>query len=87
VLLRPGNAGSFTASAHLLVLKAAFAQIPAGHREDVLVTIDGAGASHEVIDYLTGLNTAPARPQRPAGRVLDRLARRHPHPERARAAA
>ena len=57
VMLRPGNAGSFTASDHLLVLDAAIAQIPAGHRTDVLVTVDGAGASHEVIDHLTTLNT------------------------------
>jgi hypothetical protein len=57
-MLRPGNAGSFTASDHLLVLDAALAQIPAVWRTDVLVTIDGAGASHEVIDHLTALNTA-----------------------------
>jgi Transposase DDE domain group 1 len=58
VMLRPGNAGSFTAADHLLVLAAALGQIPASWRTDVLVTIDGAGASHEVIDYLTKLNTA-----------------------------
>jgi hypothetical protein len=58
VMLRPGNAGSFTASDHLLVLDAAIAQIPAAWRSDVLVTIDGAGASHDVIDHLTALNTA-----------------------------
>jgi hypothetical protein len=58
VMLRPGNAGSFTAADHLAVLAAAFGQIPAAWRTDVLVSIDGAGASHEVIDYLTGLNTA-----------------------------
>jgi hypothetical protein len=34
-------------------------QIPASWRRDVLVSIDGAGASHEVIDHLSGLNTAP----------------------------
>lgn len=51
-LLRPGNAGSFTGSDHLLVLKAGIAQIPVAHRDDVLATIDGAGASHEFIDYL-----------------------------------
>jgi hypothetical protein len=44
VMLRPGNAGSFTASDHILVLDAAIAQIPAPWRTDVLVTIDGAGA-------------------------------------------
>jgi Transposase DDE domain group 1 len=58
VMLRPGNAGSFTASDHLLVLDAALAQIPPGWRTDVLVTIDGAGASHEVIEHLTALNTS-----------------------------
>ena len=58
VMLRPGNAGSFTASDHLAVLAATFGQIPPSWRTDVLVSIDGAGASHEIIDYLTGLNTA-----------------------------
>jgi len=58
VMLRPGNAGSFTAADHLLVLDAALAQVPAQWRTDVLVTIDGAGASHDVINHLTGLNTA-----------------------------
>jgi hypothetical protein len=58
VMLRPGNAGSFTAADHLLVLDAALSQVPAGWRSDVLVTIDGAGASHDVINHLTGLNTA-----------------------------
>ena len=57
VMQRPGNAGSFTAADHVAVLDHALAQIPAGHRGDVLVTVDGAGASHEVIDHLTSLNT------------------------------
>ena len=38
VMQRPGNAGSFTAADHIAVLKAAFAQLPAGWRTDVLVT-------------------------------------------------
>jgi hypothetical protein len=58
VMLRPGNAGSFTAADQLLVLDAALAQVPAEWRADVLVTVDGAGASHAVIDHLSGLNTA-----------------------------
>ena len=58
VMQRAGNAGSFTGADHVAVLEAAFAQIPAGHRDDVLVTVDGAGASHAVIDHLTRLNTA-----------------------------
>jgi len=64
VMQRPGNAGSFTAADHIAVLKAAFAQLPAGWRTDVLVSIDGAGASHEVVDYLTSLNTAPEHGKR-----------------------
>jgi Transposase DDE domain group 1 len=64
VMQRPGNAGSFTAADHLAVLKTSFTQIPAPWRTDVLVSIDGAGASHEVIDYLTSLNTAPTHGRR-----------------------
>lgn len=64
VMLRPGNAGSFTAADHILVLDAALAQIPAVYRTDVLVTIDGAGASHEVINHLTALNTHTAHGKR-----------------------
>jgi hypothetical protein len=55
---RVGSAGSFTAADHVAVLDAALAQVPAGHRRDVLVTVDGAGASHELIDHLEALNTA-----------------------------
>lgn len=55
---RPGNAGSFTASDQVAVIDHGLAQIPAAWRRDVLVTIDGAGASHEIVDHLTGLNTA-----------------------------
>lgn len=64
VMQRPGNAGSFTAADHLAVLDASFDQIPAAWRGDVLVSIDGAGASHEVIDHLTSLNTAPEHGKR-----------------------
>ena len=64
VMLRPGNAGSFTASDHIAVIDAAFGQIPAPWRTDVLVTIDGAGASHAIIDHLTALNTAAAHGRR-----------------------
>lgn len=59
VMQRVGSAGSFTATDHVAVLDAAMAQVPAPYRRDVLVTIDGAGASHEVIAHLHALNTAP----------------------------
>jgi hypothetical protein len=64
VMLRPGSAGSFTASDHIAVLDAAIAQIPVRWREDLLVTVDGAGASHDLVDHLTGLNTAAAHGRR-----------------------
>jgi hypothetical protein len=58
VMLRPGSAGSFTASDHIAVLDAAIVQLPTDWRGDLLVTVDGAGASHDLIDHLTELNTA-----------------------------
>jgi hypothetical protein len=58
VMLRPGNSGSNTAADHVLVLDASLAQIPAHWRNDILVTVDGAGASRELVKYLTTLNTA-----------------------------
>jgi Transposase DDE domain group 1 len=55
-LLRPGNAGSNTGTDHVKVLDAALAQIPWPHRRDLLVTIDGAGAGHMIVDHITALN-------------------------------
>jgi hypothetical protein len=57
-MLRPGSAGSFTAADHISVVDAAITQLPPQHRGDVLVTVDGAGASHGLVDHLTELNTA-----------------------------
>jgi hypothetical protein len=57
-MLRPGSAGSFTAADHIAVTDAAIAQLPPDWRGDLLVTVDGAGASHDLVDHLTGLNTA-----------------------------
>jgi hypothetical protein len=59
VLLRPGNAGSNTAADHVTVLRNALAQLP-GHRagtrpgRKVLIRIDGAGATHELLDWIVG---------------------------------
>ncbi len=58
VMNRVGSAGSFTATDHVAVLDAALAQVPAAHRRDVLVTVDGAGASHGLIGHLHAMNTA-----------------------------
>jgi len=56
VLLRPGNAGSNTAADHIAVTRAALAQLPGidpgrpGRR--VLVRTDGAGATHDFMNWL-----------------------------------
>lgn len=58
ILLRPGNAGSNTATDHITVLRQAFKQLPGlpatrpGKR--VLVRVDGAGYSHDLLNWLTG---------------------------------
>lgn len=57
VLLRPGNAGSNTAADHITVISDALRQLP-GHRagarpgRKVLVRVDGAGATHELLNWL-----------------------------------
>ena len=57
MLLRPGNAGSNTFADHLTVLTAAIRQIPARMRSRLLVRVDGAGASHELIAHLLSLSS------------------------------
>jgi hypothetical protein len=57
MLLRPGNAGSNTFADHLAVLTAALRQIPSRMRARLLVRVDGAGASHELISHLLSLCT------------------------------
>lgn len=51
--LRPGNAGANTAADHIEVLTAAVAQVPRAHRKRLLVRVDGAGASHALLDWFT----------------------------------
>ena len=52
MMLRAGNAGSNTVCDHVVVLKHALAGIPAGFGGKVLIRIDGAGASHELIEEM-----------------------------------
>ncbi len=59
--LRPGNAGSNTASDHTEVLAEAIVQIPARYRRDLLVTVDGAGATLDLIRHITSLNAVAGR--------------------------
>jgi hypothetical protein len=55
IIARSGNAGSNTASDHIAIIDAAIAAIPAKHRRRLLITIDGAGSSHDVLDHITAL--------------------------------
>ena len=59
VMLRAGNAGSNTAADHISVIRDAVRQLPfhaasTSRRigRKVLIRIDGAGATHEVVDYI-----------------------------------
>jgi Transposase DDE domain group 1 len=60
-VLRPGSAGSNTTTDHLTVLDAAIAAVPAKHRRRLMVTADGAGASHGLIERLDELARRPGR--------------------------
>ena len=58
IMLRPGNAGSNTATDHIAVIRQALAQLPGqrpGQRpgRKVLVRTDGAGGTKELIEWLT----------------------------------
>jgi hypothetical protein len=57
--LRPGSAGSNTAADHLAVLDAAITAVPPGFRRRLMVTCDGAGASHGLIARLDALAARP----------------------------
>jgi hypothetical protein len=57
MLLRPGNAGSNTFTDHKEVLAAALKQVPARFRRSIIVRVDGAGASHDLIAHLLSLST------------------------------
>jgi len=56
--LRPGNAGSNTATDHIGVIRAALRQLP-GYRAGtlpgrrVLIRTDGAGCSHRLLEWMT----------------------------------
>jgi len=58
-MLRRGSAGSNTAADHLAVLDAAIAALPPGFRRRLMVTCDGAGASHDLVARLDKLAARP----------------------------
>jgi DDE family transposase len=58
-MLRKGSAGSNTVADHLDVLGAAIAALPPAFRRRLMVTCDGAGASHGLIERLDALAARP----------------------------
>ena len=58
-MLRPGSAGSNTAADHLTVLDAAITALPPASRRRLMITCDGAGASHDLIAHLDKLAARP----------------------------
>lgn len=56
IQLRPGNAGSNTAQDHIDLLERAIAQVPWPRRRELLIRVDGAGASHALITWLAAQN-------------------------------
>ena len=58
-MLRPGSAGSNTAADHLTVLGEAITALPPKYRRRLMVTCDGAGASHDLIERLDALAARP----------------------------
>src|ERR1700678_3386375 len=54
-MLRPGSAGSNTAADHLRLLREAIEALPPALRRKIMVTCDGAGASHDLVKELDRL--------------------------------
>jgi hypothetical protein len=56
MLLRPGNAGSNTVADHIRVLADAITQLPVAYRRKILIRIDGAGATHDLLAHIEQMN-------------------------------
>ncbi|MDT5026225.1 MAG: hypothetical protein QOE61_2651 [Micromonosporaceae bacterium] len=63
---RPGR--GHDADDHINILTRAIAQIPPAWRHNLLITADGAGATHKLLDWITSLNR-PADGEDPGMRV------------------
>lgn len=61
MLLRPGNAPPNDVDDHKTVLASAFRQLPLPLWSKLLVRIDDAACSHEVLDHLQQLSTSRRR--------------------------
>jgi hypothetical protein len=54
--MRPGSAGSSTAADHVKLVDNAIAALPPAYRRKLMITCDGAGASHDLVKHLDKLD-------------------------------
>jgi hypothetical protein len=54
-MLRKGSAGSNTAADHIQMVDASVAALPPAWRRNLMVTVDGAGFSHKLLEHLDKL--------------------------------
>lgn len=57
--LRGGSAGANDADDHIALLTRAITQIPEPWRHNLLITADGAGATHKLLNWIASLNREP----------------------------
>lgn len=60
-MLRKGSAGSNTAADHIAIVDAAIAALPPVFRRKLMVTVDGAGFSHKLLEHLDDLASRRGR--------------------------
>jgi hypothetical protein len=60
-MLRKGSAGSNTAADHIAIVDAAIAALPPAFRRNLMVTVDGAGFSHKLLEHLDKLAACRGR--------------------------
>ena len=58
-MMRAGSAGSNTAADHITIVDASIAALPPAYRRRLMVTCDGAGASHDLIAHPGKLAARP----------------------------
>ena len=54
-MLRKGSAGSNTAADHIQIVDASIGALPPAWRRNLMVTVDGAGFSHKLLEHLDAL--------------------------------
>lgn len=54
-MLRKGSAGSNTAADHIAITDAAITALPPAFRRNLMITVNGAGFSHKLLDHLDKL--------------------------------